>query len=246
MLDEGARDDAVALLMDADLRGTRRRSLTDLSSALTKSGDLLRTVGWMVGSSNIGTDAARDPSAVSLGYVANTAGSLLRGASLTASDGNTYATAALLRQTVEVEYLAWAFAEDRDEASAWLNSTRQERLGRWQPRHLRERSGGRFRGADYASHCERGGHPTPLGCRALLNGPTEINIEGLIVDALLHGRSTWQYIAAAADEFDVIERRPPGSLLSEDFRSATTEQLDRWWQTDPVLPFIDGSVSRGE
>jgi|SRR5581483_1204959 len=80
---------------------------------------------------------------------------------------NLYGAAALLRQLVEAEYLAWAFAEDRVEAAAWLRSTNEKRREMWQPKHLRERSGGRFRAIDYAHHCECGGHPTPSAKRLL-------------------------------------------------------------------------------
>src|SRR5262245_55218734 len=43
------------------------------------------------------------------------------------ADGRQYAAAALVRQLVEIEYLAWAFqARDKD-AEQWLRSTREER-----------------------------------------------------------------------------------------------------------------------
>jgi hypothetical protein len=73
-------------------------------------------------------------------------------------NGNLYAAAALLRQLVEVEYLAWAFAEDDEEAAAWLRSTKEERTKFWQPRltSLGKRSAGRFKGG-FLQH-----HPVPL------------------------------------------------------------------------------------
>lgn len=97
-----------------------------------------------------------------------TAASLVAGATSLLAAGNSYAASALNRQLVEVEYLAWTFGEDEEEARSWLRSNKQERLQRWHPRHRRERSAGRFRGSDYDEHCEYGSHPTPDGCRTLL------------------------------------------------------------------------------
>jgi hypothetical protein len=98
---------------------------------------------------------------VGLAIVAEIAAELISGTLTLLDQDGLYGAAALLRQLVEVEYLCWAFAEDEDEAKRWMRSDRDERLRTWQPKHLRERSGGRFRGTDYHGHCERGGHPTP-------------------------------------------------------------------------------------
>jgi hypothetical protein len=95
-----------------------------------------------------------------LAAVAQTAGELSAGAILLLDSGNLYGAAALIRQLVDVEYLAWAFAEEQDEA-AWLRSTKEERRNMWQPIKLRKRSGDRFRQKDYGYHCGMGGHPTP-------------------------------------------------------------------------------------
>lgn len=109
-----------------------------------------------------GTDAA-----VGLSIVVQVAGELTGGALLLLGNQNEYGAVALLRQLVEVEYLAWAFAEDEAEATSWLRASKEERQKSWQPRHMRERSEGRFRGVDYSMHCELGGHPTPTSGRLL-------------------------------------------------------------------------------
>jgi hypothetical protein len=104
---------------------------------------------------------------VGLAAVLQIAGELVSGAITLLGEDNRYAAAALLRQLVEVEYLAWAFAEDEEEARKWMQSTKEQRQQLWQPRHLRERAGGRFRGSDYGQHCGRGGHPSPEGLTLL-------------------------------------------------------------------------------
>src|SRR6266851_2235856 len=155
-------EDDYRLISDDDSsRSARLSFVTALGPAFHSVGRILWTGGYIIGGDRVG---GRSPfgfgsdAVVGLAIVAQTAGELCSGMALLLGHGNDYSAAALLRQLVEVEYLAWAFAEDEDEAAEWLRSTRDERLQRWQPRHMRDRSAGRFRGSDYALHCELGGH----------------------------------------------------------------------------------------
>ncbi len=91
------------------------------------------------------------------------AGELVRGATALFEDGNRYGAAALVRQLVEAEYLAWAFAKGEDDAEKWMRSTDKERMQLFRPYQLREQSGGLFRHGDYSHHCGKGGHPSPEG-----------------------------------------------------------------------------------
>jgi hypothetical protein len=123
---------------------------------------------------------------------------MIHGATGLVAEHNPYAAAALVRQLVEIEYLTWAFAEDQEDASSWLRSSRTDRLQRWQPRHLRKRSQGRFRGFDYAEHCNLGGHPTPEGVRTLVADTAPIrNGELIVSEAAHHGSSAWHYAYSA-------------------------------------------------
>jgi hypothetical protein len=79
-------------------------------------------------------------------------------------DGRHYAAAALLRQMVEIEYLAWAFETREKDAERWLRSDSEQRRNFFTPAKLRQAADGKFRGKDYGYHCELGGHPVlPLG-----------------------------------------------------------------------------------
>jgi len=230
--------------MDPDAQEVRRECLHRLVGGMKWAGDVMRLFGTMFGPAPAGGNGSvRDPGLVGLGYVANVSGELLRGTLQAVDASNAYVAAALLRQVVETEYLAWAFAEDREEAASWLASTHKDRLSRWQPRHIRGRSGGRFRGTDYAAHCERGGHPTPDGCRDLVNGPSAVNCAGLVVDALAHGRSAWRYILEAADLYDVEQGSEPGSILPHAGRLAAHNAVESWWEHDPFKPYIVAGVS---
>jgi hypothetical protein len=173
-----------------------------LSDVFRAAGQLLWVAGALVGPDRV---TGRSPfgfgndRVVGLAVVAQVGGELCAGAVTLLDVGNLYATAALLRQLVEVEYLAWAFAEDDEEAAAWLRSTKEERMQIWQPRHVRGRSAGRFRAQDYGHHCDIGGHPTPDARRAL---PDHETIPACVWwgELATHGAGAWGYIARAAEK----------------------------------------------
>lgn len=186
--------------MDGEARRARRALCRALTDGFEQVGERLILGGHIIGPDRVdGTSpfGNGDDSLVALGYLSRTAAALVGGASQMLDVGNRYAAGTLTRQLVEVEYLHWAFAEDHDEAAAWLRSNRDDRLKRWQPRHLRERSGGRFRGVDYAEHCEHGGHPTPGGARSLLRTDSGTQAECLHYELAHHGASTWEYLLMA-------------------------------------------------
>jgi hypothetical protein len=59
-------------------------------------------------------------------------------------DGRSYAAAALVRQMVEVEYLAWAFETRDHDAERWLRSNERERQDFFRPAKLRKAAGEHF------------------------------------------------------------------------------------------------------
>lgn len=175
----------------------RRSLVAALPPALVRLGLTMRTVGHVwgpgrtTGSSPFGNG---EDGLVALGYITETAAELISAAADVLASDRRYAAAAITRQLVEIEYLTWAFAFDQAEAADWLRSTNRERRNRWQPRHLRERSNGRFDSADYQQHCELGGHPTPMGARALVGTPAEsqdVLTEVLWSELCHHGSNIW-------------------------------------------------------
>ena len=108
------------------------------------------------------------------------------------ADGRHYAAAALLRQMVEIEYLAWAFeSRDRD-AERWLRSTEDERRNFFAPAKLRKAAQGKFRGKDYGYHCELGGHPVPNSF--ILLRDDEVTCQLLLSDLLGHTGRIWDHL----------------------------------------------------
>jgi hypothetical protein len=106
--------------------------------------------------------------------------------------GQCYAAAALVRQIVEVEYLAWAFANRDKDAERWLRSTKRDRENFFAPRKIRAAVSGKFRGADYGNHCDLGGHPTPLA-KILLDDNGAV-AQLLLSDLLHHARGIWVHL----------------------------------------------------
>tara|TARA_R110002111_G_scaffold262878_1_gene342628 strand:+ start:16682 stop:17371 length:690 start_codon:yes stop_codon:yes gene_type:complete len=123
--------------------------------------------------------------------------SLISGANTLFSLGNTYAAAALVRQLVEVEYLAWAFEDDKKEAEKWIVSDKEERMKFFTPAKLRKAAQGRFRSKDYGYHCELGGHPVP-GANVLLEN-AELQAQLLLSDMLGHAGRIWDHLVSWAD-----------------------------------------------
>ncbi len=146
------RKDLERLLLDAV---AHERRVQWCRTAATTIGDLGCAV-WMIGW------VERDDRPSALGTVLQTAAELAQGTVTLLEGSSHYAAAALVRQLVECEYLAWLFGEDPEEAARWSRSEPADRQ-RLRPAAMRKRSQGRFRSEEYASHCERGGHPHPAG-----------------------------------------------------------------------------------
>src|SRR3989442_8213104 len=118
-----------------------RISLCEIvGEALARVGRVLWVMGYIVGPDRVsGVSPFRfgDDTAVGVATVAQTGGELAHGAVALLRAGNRYAAAALLRQLVEVEYLAHAFEAQDDSAGEWLRAVdRKERLNFWAPAKL--------------------------------------------------------------------------------------------------------------
>lgn len=230
-LDASFRNALLAGAADRAAQAAREELCEALAEHFRSRGEVLWVGGWLIGPDRVngespfgfGSDAT-----VGLATVVQIAGQLVAGAVALLRTENRYAAAALIRQLVEVEYLVWAFAEDEAEAMAWLRSSRDERLKMWQPRHMRQRATNRFRGSDYANHCERGGHPTP-DAKALLPGHTNEPLGMWWLDLANHS-------ARIHDHFENAERRlgETESAWSKATGDRVADALGVWHRDDPV------------
>ena len=117
--------------------------------------------------------------------------SLISGSNNLFRSGNIYAAAALIRQLVEIEYLAWAIEDNESEAKKWLECSKEERRKFFTPYKLRKASQGKFRSKDYGYHCELGGHPVPEAESLLENSKAA---QLLLSDMLGHSGRIWDHI----------------------------------------------------
>jgi hypothetical protein len=107
---------------DPDGQALREHTCRGLAGTFREAGKLLWVIGYFVGADRVegaspfgfGSDKS-----VGLALVIQIGGELLDGAVTLLSDDNLYGAASLLRQLVEIEYLAWAFAEDDEQAMEW-------------------------------------------------------------------------------------------------------------------------------
>ncbi len=164
------------------------------AETFSRVGDELHVVGHIVGPDRVngaspGGHGSDEIVAVSLLF--RIAGQLTSASAQLFGDGRHYAAAALLRQMVEIEYLAWAFETRDKDAQRWLRSSTHERREFFTPAKLRDAAKGRFRGKDYGYHCELGGHPVP-GSDILLHGNEEIS-QLLLSDLLGHTGRIWDH-----------------------------------------------------
>jgi hypothetical protein len=110
--------------------------------------------------------------------------------------GRPYAGAALLRQIVEIEYLAWAFGTRDRDAERWLRSDKSQREDFFRPAKLRQAAQGLFRSQDYGYHCELGGHPVPIA--TLLLNDDDSTPQLLLSDLLGHAGRIWDHFVGYA------------------------------------------------
>ena len=140
---------------------------------------------------------------------------------------NSYAALALIRQLVEVEYLAWAFEDNKQEAEKWINSNKEERIKFFTPAKLRKAAKGRFRGIDYEFHCEFGGHPVPRAVAILSADVRDLGVQLMLSDMLGHSGRIWDHFVKWAD----------GKVKQDAILSRSDRMLERyvsWKQADPL------------
>lgn len=144
-----------------------------------------------------------------------------------------YSGSALLRQLVEVDYLAWAFAAGDRDAELWLRSDKAEREELFQPRNIRKRAKGRFQARDYGYHCDLGGHPVPGTVNYFKSSRTAPQL--MLVDLLHHCRSIWRSTELWCD-------KTPRAADLKELSDKALARLERWLNSDPLY---SNAVLRG-
>ena len=196
---EPTREAMAAAANDKNVSACRHELARFSSNQLQEAGNELHLIGHF-----IGPDRAQGNSpfghgndeTVAVSVLLRVAGQLVSASADLFGDGRHYAAAALLRQMVEIEYLAWAFETRDGDAERWLRSDQQERQKFFTPAKLRAAAQGTFRGKDYGYHCELGGHPVPQA-GILLGGDSAIG-QLLLSDMLGHVGRIWNHLSGWA------------------------------------------------
>lgn len=192
----------------------------------TSAGLELELAGRVIGDDRkLGLSSNGSDETVGVGTVLRIAGDLIGNSVALFGQARTYSGGALLRQLVEIEYLAWAFeARDRD-AERWLRSNKSIRQNFFSPRKLREAAGDKFRSKDYGFHCELGGHPVPQASMLLDDDGSLAQL--LLADLLGHSGRIWDHL------FGWSSANATGQAIT----SRNSEMVRRymaWKQRDPL------------
>lgn len=220
-----------ALVLD-EVAQSRRLDMCDaIAGWLTRVGQLLWVSGALLGpdrAAGFSSLGFGDDQTVGVATVAQIGGELASGATTLLRAGNRYAGAALIRQLVEVEYLAAAFADQHEVASQWLRSDREARRRFWSPARLRERSSHRFLKTDYWHHCELGGHPATPGMALLPDHSNSVPAAFLAADLVGHLLGIWRGVHSSLEQ--VVAGPPPIKWELPDVRP----KIDEWLGSDDL------------
>lgn len=214
-----------------DIVANRMEVAAFASAAFRDVGEKLHAFGHMLGTDrrdNLSPFGHGDDAAVAVSILLRIGSQLISGSADLIADGRHYAGSALIRQLVEIEYLAWAFETKNEEAARWLRSTKEERFS-FTPAKLRKSSDGRFRSEDYGHHCELGGHPVPRSWMLLNNDTATAQL--MLSDCIGHAERVWLHIVGWADGYTLGE-----IVLSR--ASDMAVRFAEWKRTDPltILP----------
>lgn len=230
------------VLLDPELRELRREFVMTSAEALA---DIAGWAGFdsFLGGGDIAFASAQDderPDADrhhafrAVAALIEMAGELATGAVQLLESEQRYASAALIRQLIEAEYLLTAFEAEFTSAAEWARSTPDEIRRSFSPRSMRAVGG--FSDSEYWRHCDLGGHPSPSG-RVLLRFNLAVHPDE---DELLTA-SVWGDLA---QHLRRIWHRVDSLLSSQHARYAAVRQEprdlvraieERWVDTDPLV-----------
>lgn len=199
------------------------------AQTFASSGEELHMLGHIVGpdrKAGLSPFGHGSDETVAVSTLLRVATQLVSGSTDLFQDGRSYAAAALLRQLVEVEYLAWAFETNNAEGERWLRSDKKQREQFFTPAKLRKAAAGKFRGQDYGYHCEFGGHPVPSAGPLLQGGPEITQL--LLSDLLGHAGRVWDHLVRWA------HGKPHGTPILDRNEKMVAKFME-WKSIDPLV-----------
>lgn len=196
------RESIRAAALDPQVIELRMRLAAFTAQTFLEVGTKLHAFGHLLGpdrKSGASPFGHGDDAAVAVSLLLRIGSQLVSGSADLIASGRHYAGSALIRQLVEVEYLAWAFETNNEEAARWIRSNREERQAFFTPAKLRKAADGRFRSVDYGYHCEMGGHPVPESWRLLTEDAATAQL--MLSDCLGHSGRIWDHVTGWAQGY---------------------------------------------
>lgn len=220
---EPTREATATAANDKDARACRFELAKFSSDQLRDAGTELHIIGHFIGPERVrGTSpfGHGNDETVAVSVLLRVGGQLISASADLFADGRQYAAAALLRQMVEVEYLAWAFETRDGDAQRWLRSDQRQRQKFFTPGKLRDAAKGTFRSKDYGYHCELGGHPVPQA-GILLGGDSAVG-QLLLSDLLGHVGRIWDHLVRWARQNEnggpILQRSQAMSIRFQEWK----------------------------
>jgi hypothetical protein len=214
---------------DQALRALRSELAAFAAATFLEAGQNVHAIGHVLGSDRkegLSPFGHGNDEAVGVSVLLRIAAQLISASADLLVGGRPYAGAALLRQIVEIEYLAWAFESRDGDAERWLRSDKTLREEFFRPAKLRKAAQGRFRGKDYGFHCELGGHPVPVGTVLLSDDSSYPQL--LLSDLLGHVGRIWNHFAAWGMRNDLY------GLPIQRHSKEMSDRFSAWMETDPL------------
>lgn len=181
----------VAASDNAEIVQARNNVISSAAAALKSTAELTHVGGFI----------RNDKQALALALVAYIGSELANGIRILVKDELLYASAALLRQLIEVEYLAFLGYAEPARLARWYSSPPDDIRREFTPGKMRKASNGLFADHEYWTHCENGGHPHPHGRKLLDAYPQSMNISAyLLPDICQHMRRLWTSVRLGSEE----------------------------------------------
>jgi hypothetical protein len=212
-------------LNDAEPRAARRLACHAVSAALLDLGQFLWLGNWFFGAAGPG-----------FGVLTQIGGDLATSCVELLEAEHYYAAAALIRQLIEVEYLAWFFAEDDQAAARWFHSPPEQIRTIFAPANLRKRAAGRFRNSEYWTHCDLGGHPNPKAAFLLPDHTAPLPREAMWVDLGQHLERLWSLTVATLDRNQCRD-----TVTTVDF-DGVDAAISGWHKSDALAARLSASA----
>lgn len=172
------------------------------------------------------------------------AGELAVGTVQLLEGGKRYASAALIRQLIEAEYLLTEFDESFTHASKWLRATPDEIRRSFNPKSMRTTGG--FSDREYWTHSDIGGHPSPAG-RPLLRynlsvhpSEDELLTASVWADFAQHLRRVWYRVDSL-----LLNQHARYAVVRHESRVRVQQLEERWTRTDPLAAPVDFALLDG-